>query len=104
MQGTRYTRRDAEAAFKRLAAANGATIADPSWGIHDPRREGAWTLDHNSVYGGYVIHAYCADSPPEPGSGRKQAYTAVTCPMGHDRRTAREFCDVVSFAIRSRQS
>ncbi len=97
---TCYTRRDAEGAFRRLADANGATIADPSWGIHDTRREGAWILDHNATYGGYVIGAYCADSPPR--DDRPQAYTAVTHPFGDDRRTAREFCDVVSFALRTR--
>jgi hypothetical protein len=95
----RYTRRDAEAAFERLAAAVGAKIADPSWKLTDRRRLGAWILDHNSVYGGYVIEAYVSDSPPR--DERKQAYTAVTRPMGDTRRNARDFADACHFAARA---
>lgn len=95
----RYTRRDAESAFQRLADAVGAKIADPAWKITDKRREGAWILDHNSVYGGYVIEAYVPDSPPH--DDRPQAYTAVTQPFGYERRSAREFAGACHFAARA---
>jgi hypothetical protein len=97
----RYTKRDAVKAFERLAEATGATIADPSWKISDKRRLGAWTLDYNGVYGGYVVNAYVADSPPREGDDRPQAYTAITCPLGYERRTAREFCEHVNSVTRA---
>jgi hypothetical protein len=95
----RYTKRDAVKAFEQLAEAVGATIADPSWKLTDPRREGAWVLDHNGAYGGYVVEAYVADSPPR--DGREQAYTAVTCPLGYERRSARQFCEHVNSVTRA---
>lgn len=96
----RYTSKHAQSAFERLADAVGATIADPAWKIADPRREGAWILDHNSVYGGYVIAAYVAGSPPYAGDDRPQTYTAETHPLGSERYSAREFCERVNFALR----
>lgn len=94
----RYTRRDAEQAFERLADAVGAKVADPAWKTTDKRRLGAWTLDHNSVYGGYVIEAFVADTPRDDGH---QAYTAVTRPMGDYRHTARDFAQMCHFAVRA---
>ncbi len=47
---------------------------------------GAWSLDHNSVYGGFVIHEMM-----NVGGG-------VSEPFGSMRRNAREFCDAVYFA------
>lgn len=95
----RYTRNDAVAAFERLADAVGAKIADSTWKITDRRRLGAWSLDHNGVYGGYVIQAYVADSTP--ADGRPQAYTAVTLPMGERRQSARDFAQACHFAVRA---
>lgn len=95
----RYTKRDAERAFERLAEAVGATLADSAWGIHDPRRDGAWFLDRNPVYGGYVVAAYVRDSAGREGDDRLQAYTAQTHPLGMMRRSPREFCDAVNFAL-----
>jgi hypothetical protein len=95
----RYTSRDARAAFEHLASVAGATIADPSWKITDPRRDGAWILDHNGVYGGYVIAAYVPSSPPT--DGRPQTYTAETHPLGEGRFSARDFCNRCHFAARA---
>lgn len=103
----RYTKRDAYMAFARLASALGKTWSDDNgklwsgsayepiavgrqlWervGPNNVACVGAWTLDHNSVYGGYVIEEIF-----NVGGG-------VTLPFGSMRRTAREFCDAVYFA------
>jgi hypothetical protein len=97
----RYTRRDVEELTLRLALATGNRIADADWKITDRRREGAWFIDHNSVYGGYVIAAYVASSPPREGDDRPQSYTAQTHPLGDARRSAREFCEAAHFALRA---
>ncbi len=94
-----YTRRDALAAFKRLADAKHATIADPSWAISDPRRDGAWFLDHNATYGGYVIIAYMPSLPPRKGEEQLQNYTAEACPMGYERQPARQFVEMCNFRV-----
>lgn len=73
----RYGRKDAEAAFARLAAATGNRIAT-SW-----NDVGGWSLDYAACYGGYVVHEVCSE------------------PFGSRRRPAREFCDAVWFAIRA---
>jgi len=102
----RYTRKDAEAAFARLAAALGKTWSDRNgqlwkgdywepvadgtlWtrqGSENHARVGAWTLDHNAIYGGYVIEEMYNE-----GGG-------VSQPFGSMRRSARDFCDAVAFA------
>src|SRR5438046_873108 len=115
----RYTRKDAEAAFARLASALGKTWSDRDGKLwrgsayepvavmsdYDPSKQaqlwtsvyegvrvrnlaavGAWSLDHNSVYGGFVIHEIF-----NAGGG-------VSEPFGSMRRSAREFCDAVYFA------
>jgi hypothetical protein len=102
----RYTRKDAEAAFARLASALGKTWSDQHgklwkgnyweavedgtlWsreGTANRARVGAWALDHNGVYGGFVIHEMFNE-----GGG-------VSEPFGGVRRSAREFCDAVYFA------
>jgi hypothetical protein len=103
----RYTRKDAYKAFTRLAAALGKTWSDDYgnlfkgdyyepdlleeklWtrtGNENRAYVGAWTLDHNSVYGGFVIEEIHND-----GGG-------VSQPFGSMRRNAREFCDAVYFA------
>lgn len=96
----RVTFKDAERAFLRLCEAKGKTLAR-EYPIHDPAREGTWELDYNPTYGGIVIQEIVADSPPRDGDDRPQAYTAVTCPMGYERRTPREFVAMVEFALRA---
>jgi hypothetical protein len=98
MSDMRYTKKDARAAFERLAAAAGATIADSSWSIDDPRREGAWILDHNGTYGGYVIAAYVKSSSTP---GKPQTFTAETHPLDMRRRPAREFAETCHYAARA---
>jgi hypothetical protein len=101
----RYTRKDAEAAFARLASAlgktwsvTGALFEGNYWesksvgtlwtreGSDNRAHVGAWTLDCNPTYGGYVIEEIANE-----GGG-------VTQPFGSMRRNAREFCDAVYFA------
>jgi hypothetical protein len=77
----RYTRKDAERALGRLAAATGHRIAASYSDV------GAWELDYAACYGGYMVH--------EVGN---EAH-GVSTPFGHERRTAREFCDAVAFAL-----
>jgi hypothetical protein len=101
----RYTRTDAEAAFARLASALGKVWSDREgklWkgAYYEPTEEGelwvregnanrarvgAWSLDYNPIYGGYVIHEM-----GNVGGG-------VSEPFGGMRRNAREFCDAVYF-------
>jgi hypothetical protein len=103
----RYTKRDAYMAFARLASSLGKTWSDDHgklWqgSAYEPKAVGrdvwervgsdnvafvgCWMLDHNSVYGGFVIHEMYNE-----GGG-------VSEPFGGMRRTAREFCDAVYFA------
>lgn len=78
---TRYTRKDAEAAFNRLLSVLGRRKA-MNW-----NDVGGWSLDYASAYGGFVI----AEVSNEAGGESR--------PMGDLRRNAREFCEAVSFAI-----
>lgn len=91
---TRYTRKDAERALGRMAERKGWTLADDSWSIHDPRREGSVFL--YNPHGSYVVVAeYVADSPPRDGDDRPQAYTAIRT---HGvNKTVREFCEAEAF-------
>lgn len=79
----RYTRKDAERSFWQLCASLGKRVAGSYNDV------GAWTLDYNSVYGGYVVHEISTD-----GGG-------VSEPFGSQRRPAREFCSCVNFTIRA---
>ena len=104
----RYTRKDAYKAFTRLASALGKTWSDDYGNLYsghyyepDLRAEklwtregtsnrahiGAWMLDYNPIYGGFVIEEMFNE-----GGG-------VSRPMGDLRRNAREFCDAVRFAM-----
>jgi hypothetical protein len=76
-----YTRKDAERALKRLAAATGHRLVD-SW-----NDVGAWRLDYAACYGGFVVYEVSNDA------------AGISTPFGHERRTAREFCDAVRFAL-----
>jgi hypothetical protein len=102
----RYTRKDAEAAFARLASTLGKTWSDQHgklwkgnywepvadgtlWtleGNENSARVGAWGLDYNPTYGGFVIEEIFNE-----GGG-------VSQPFGSMRRSARDFCDAVYFA------
>ena len=87
----RYTRKDAEAAFERLCFAldkpRGEWTKDAARPHALTSNEGGWTLDYNRTYGGYVIHEYVNDR----GGVRE--------PFGSQRRSARDFCDAVRFAL-----
>jgi len=48
---------------------------------------GAWTLDHNSVYGGWVIEEYCNKSG------------AIQHPFGSGRMSASEFVNSIFFGL-----
>lgn len=78
----RYTKSDAAAAFNRLVEAIGGRVAEKYNDV------GAYRLDHNGVYGGYVIEQICND-----GGG-------VSRPFGDYRHPSREFCFMVNFALR----
>lgn len=77
----RYTKRDAEKAFERLLTLTGKH-AGP-W-----NEVGAWQLDYNGTYGGYVVVEITSE-----GGGQ-------THPLGDMRRNARDFCSAVNFASR----
>jgi hypothetical protein len=79
----RYTKRDAQAAFARLLLACSRREAASYQDV------GSWTLDHNGIYGGYLVNEIFNEQG------------AITCPFGYQRRTAREFCDAVNFATRA---
>lgn len=72
-----YTRKDAESCLEQLAWALGRDVG------YEP---GCWWLDYNSHYGGYVVVEGVA------GGGERH-------PLGSRRRSAREFCSAVSFAL-----
>lgn len=90
----RYTTKNAEAAFERLAAALGKSTAKtggPIWariGDRNVARVGAWLLDHNSIYGGFVVAEIVNE-----GGGESH-------PLGERRMSAREFCEAVYLAER----
>lgn len=87
----RYTRKNAEAAFERLALKLGKSTArtgGPIWrrvGDRNVARVGAWALDHNSIYGGFVVIEIVNE-----GGGERH-------PMGDRRMPARQFCESVYF-------
>lgn len=92
----RYTEEDCTAALERLAAARGWIVADHSWSISDPRRDGAVFIDYNPTYGGASIRAYVAGSPRDDGSVTYTAETEITT-----RQSPRQFCESVWFALRT---
>ena len=77
----RYTKSDALHAMQRLADATGNRIAR-SW-----NDVGGWELDANPTYGGYVINEIVNE------------HGGVTRPFGDQRHPARQFCEMVNFAI-----
>lgn len=94
----RITDKQAERAMRLLAEACGAKLLDDVMarskrGLAEPKREGAWLLDHNSAYGGYVIAAITASSPPREGEDPTQFYTAETHPLWEERCSGQEFVD-----------
>ena len=90
MTARRYTVKDAQRALERMAERKGWTLTDPSWGIHDPRREDSVHLERG--YANLVTVAqYVKDSPPRGDDPRPQAFTAIrTIGMS---MTVREFCE-----------
>lgn len=80
----RYTRKDAERAFKLLCETTGHRVATQWDDV------GAWQLDYAACYGGYVVHEVLDHGIREP--------------MGSRRRPAREFCSTVNFAVRAFES
>lgn len=78
----RYTRKDAEGAFLRLCAVCNKQPAT------DYADKGAWALDYAPVYGGYAVRELM------DGGGAAE-------PFGSTRRSARDFCYTVNFAIRA---
>ena len=84
----RYSRKDAERAFDRLAYALGKQHT--RWEQVDGRNVvnvGSWHLDCAPIYGGYVVNEICNE-----GGG-------ITQPFGMLRHPAREFCALVNFAL-----
>lgn len=79
----RYTKRDAMAAFSRLLVACGKREATSYSDV------GGWQLDHNGIYGGYVVEEI------------HNEHGAISHPFGSMRRSARDFCDAVNFALRA---
>ena len=79
----RYTRKDAERAFELLCKVTEHRQAR-AW-----NDVGGWQLDYNSAYGGYVVHEVVTASG------------GVSEPLGSMRRTARDFCQSVNFAVRA---
>lgn len=77
----RYTKYDVERAFRRLATALNKPVSTRNGYEFGP----GWLLDY-SQYGGFVIKEVLADS------GEKH-------PFGPERKRAREFCEMVEFAI-----
>ena len=77
----RYTRKDAERAFERLITAIGGRIAQSYNDV------GAYRLDWNATYGGGNIELITSN-----GGGVRQ-------PFGAQRHSAREFVQMVRFAI-----
>lgn len=75
----RYTRKDVEGVFALLCKAMGKEVAT------EYGQQGAWFLDYAACYGGYVVGEYDG-----PGQGR---------PLGHRRRSAREFVEAVYLAL-----
>lgn len=82
----RYTSKDAKVCFERLCEL--FNKSDVCYTKNEATGNytcnvGAWCLDHNSVYGGYVVHEM------HNSSG------GVSTPFGDSRRNAREFCQMV---------
>jgi hypothetical protein len=77
----KYTKNDAVKAYELLRNTLGRAEAKRYNQI------GAWKLDYNYVYGGYVIHQI------------DNIHGGVLCPMGTDRKTAREFVRAIHFAL-----
>ena len=77
----RYTRKDAEARFQELCRVLGKRIAQSYKDV------GAWFLDHNATYGGFIISEYMISG-------------GESHPVYNRRMPAREFCESINFAIR----
>ncbi len=89
---TRYTKRDVEICFDRLCKALGKSRATRDSYVQGKGYPvGLWAIDHNSVYGGYVVIEYCAGWPTKDA----RYGSAERNPLGAMRRNARAFCQMV---------
>jgi hypothetical protein len=77
----RYTSKNAHARFNELCKVLGKRVAT------NYKDVGAWFLDYQACYGGYIISEYMA------GGGESH-------PVCNRRMSAREFCETINFAIR----
>lgn len=75
----RFTHKDVEAAFADFCGTVGIKAAESY------KDKGAYQLDHNGVYGGYVIE-------------KLSDHGGVSRPFGDMRHGAREMCDMLNFA------
>lgn len=88
----RYTAKDAQRAFERLAKALGKQtgpfyLKDEATGKYIPQ-VGTWKLDYNPIYGGIAIEELASDAGAE------------NRPFGlGSRMTPREFCRTVDFVL-----
>lgn len=78
-EGKKYV----ETVFKNFTEACGKHVAS-SWDD-----VGGWQLDHNSIYGGYVIHEVSNSSG------------GVSEPFGSTRMKASQFTEAMHFAMRA---
>lgn len=77
----RYTKQNVRNRFEALARVLGKRIAA------DWKDVGAWKLDYNPHYGGYIIAEYMENG-------------GETHPVFSSRLPAGQFCEAVNFAIR----
>ena len=77
----RYTRKNVEARFLELCNVLGKRVAT------NYKDAGAWFLDYNANYGGYIISEYMANG-------------GEFHPVCNRRMPAREFCETINFGIR----
>ena len=100
----RYYRKDADRAMIRLAAALGKPWADDAGRVctgpqHEAVEEGRlWETDghtNRACVGAWFIDDYQGVYIAEMGNEGGGQHT----PFGHDRRSYRDFCDAVRFAL-----
>jgi hypothetical protein len=78
----RTTRKQIESLFTLFCKEHGKKRAESY------ADKGAWSINYNAIYGGFVIIEYCENG----GEG---------LPFGEQRRKAAEFWDTMHFALKS---
>lgn len=88
MMADRFTKRDAQRCFERLAKLLGKQHTKCFVRVDEKVKavKGCWYLDYQTIHGGAVIE----EIDSERGT--------ISHPFGMTRRKPREFCDSVSFA------